>query len=187
MLLPDSRLYCTRSTLRTHFNFYLGKKGPLCKCSWNSWIHPICLICSLTHFTLFTQTTQNWIHKINPICPFANLLFRPVYSICPICQSHPDHPDDPIHPDYPDQPEHPDHLPISFSKYALNLQICKLVSRLFVKFILLVNCSQSSVSLRILYTVHTLSVCVWFVVLLWHKYTQTSSAAVATVLLNWNV
>ena len=49
-------------------------------------------------------------------------------------QIHPDHPDNPIYPDYPDQPEHPDHLPISFSKYALNLQICKLVSRLFVKF-----------------------------------------------------
>ena len=47
------------------------------------------------------------------------------------CPDHPDHPDNPIypdHPDYPDQLVHPDLLPISFSNYALNLKICKLLS-----------------------------------------------------------
>ena len=70
--------------------------------------------------------TFYWPLSINPIC-----FICPVCSICPICPVHLDN------PEYPDQPEHPDHLLISFSKYALNLQIGKLVSRLFVRFILL--------------------------------------------------
>ena len=45
----------------------------------------------------------------------------PIFPICPI---------------HPDQPERPD-LPLGYSKYALNLKIRKVVSRLFVKFILL--------------------------------------------------
>ena len=39
-------------------------------------------------------------------------------------------------PDHPDNPIYPDQLSIGFSKYAFYLKICKLVSRLFVKFIL---------------------------------------------------
>ena len=46
----------------------------------------------------------------------------------------------------PDQLKHPDHLPISFSKYALNLRIRKDVSRLFVKYILIVIILQCCLS-----------------------------------------